>query len=131
MDSGTCAFVAEHSSSAELMNRAQQVPQVLGAREIVPNVCAGLSRPAMCDTMSRDRAFMRSNEIKRQGAIHTARSQWETHQRKVERLNERRQLHDASILREMGGQKAAEGFMADDDACSGRVLTDNTQPKWV
>lgn len=129
MDS-TCAFVAEHSTSAELMNRAQQVPHVLGAREIVPNLCAGLSRPDFCQTMSRDGAFMRSNEMKRNAATYTARSQWETHQRKVERLNERRQLHDASILREIQGQQPAEDFDGD-NKCSGKVLTNNTQPQWV
>ena len=72
---------------------------------------------------------MHSNELKRSGATWSSRNQWETHQRKVERLNERRQLHDASILREIGvgatvaaAAQAAEDYNTDSD-CLGSMLT--------
>lgn len=80
--------------------------------------------------MSREGVFLLSNEMKRNGATATTRNLWDSHQRKVERLNERRQMHDASILRELQGQstqKSNEG-LEDWNHCGSGRLTEHIVP---
>jgi general stress protein YciG len=130
-----CAFLGEHTSSSELLNRSRQLPNIMGARDMVQNPCSTRVRPDFCESMSKESVFMQSNEKKRQGATLSSRSQWETHQRKVERMNERRQLHDANILKEIGkggGQQAGGSTTTTSENynCSDRMLTTAVIPTW-
>ena len=130
-----CVFLGEHSSSSELLNRSRQQPKIIGARDILQNPCATGLGPNFCKGLSKEGVFMHSNELKRSGATWSSRNQWETHQRRVERLNERRQLHDASILREIGvgatvaAAAPAEDYNTDSD-CLGSMLTNAVMPTW-
>ena len=93
----SCAYLEEHTGPEEMLHGTKQ-PKIVGARDIVqyPRAAVKLC-PGLCDNGSRENVFMTSSEVKRHAVTWSSRKRWEAHQRQVERLNERRQLYDASI----------------------------------
>ena len=138
----SCAYMGQHTGPQELLQGSRE-PITMGARDMVPNPCAATNqRPEFCKNGTRENIFMRSNEQKRQAATWSSRNQWETHQRRVERLNERRQLHDASIQRELNNHSPHQSMpmienatahtpsVQSTGACADAQLTDAVMPRF-
>ena len=138
----SCVYMGQHTGPEELL-QGNREPRMVGARDMVPNPCTATNqRPGFCDSGTRENIFMKSNEQKRQAATWSSRNQWETHQRRVERLNERRQLHDASVQRELNNHSphpsmpVVENITAHNpsvqstDVCADAQLTDAVIPRF-